>query len=150
GGDVRINTPVAGFDWVDDTFELRVGDKTIGTKALILAMPRRSLDLLTPTSPPLQEIEVLIASVTPQPLLKILTTYSSPWWRAAGYTANGTFVPVEAGRSVTDLPIRQTYYWPQGDGTPAITGPAMLMSSYDDGANIGFWDGLRPRRRQAS
>ena len=25
----------------------------------------------------------------------------------------------------------------------------MLMASYDDGTNIGFWDGLRPRRHQA-
>jgi hypothetical protein len=25
----------------------------------------------------------------------------------------------------------------------------MLMASYDDGTNIGFWDGLRPRRQQA-
>jgi hypothetical protein len=25
----------------------------------------------------------------------------------------------------------------------------MLMASYDDGANIGYWDGLRPRRHQA-
>ncbi len=24
----------------------------------------------------------------------------------------------------------------------------MLMASYDDGTNIGFWDGLRPRRHQ--
>ena len=25
----------------------------------------------------------------------------------------------------------------------------MLMASYDDGANIGFWDGLRPRRERS-
>ena len=25
----------------------------------------------------------------------------------------------------------------------------MLMASYDDGTNIGFWDGFRPQRRQA-
>ena len=49
----------------------------------------------------------------------------------------------------TDLPVRQTYYWPQDNGAPATAGPAMLMASYHDGSNISFWDGLRPQRRQA-
>lgn len=150
GGTVRLGVRLQGFDWDDGAFALRVGEKTIRAKALILAMPRRSLDLLTPTSPPLQSIEDLIASVTPRPLFKLFTTYASPWWRAAGFsTADGSFVPVEAGRTVTDLPVRQTYYWPKSDGMPATDGPAMLMASYDDGPNIGFWDGLRPQRRLA-
>lgn len=147
---IRLNTKVEGFDWAGDGFELRTQGKTIRAGALILAMPRRSLDLLTPTSPPLQQIQDLIASVTPRPLFKLFTTYSNPWWRAAGYAGpDGKFIPVEAGRSVTDMPVRQTYYWPNDDGTPATDGPAMLMASYDDGTNIGFWDGFRPRRRQA-
>ena len=150
GGDIRLNTPITGFDWNSDAFVLQLQGETISTQSLILAMPRRSLDLLTPTSPPLQQIHELIASVTPRPLFKLFTTYSSPWWRAAGFTGtDGKFIPVEAGRSVTDLPVRQTYYWPKDDGTPATDGPAMLMASYDDGTNIGFWDGLRPRRHQA-
>ncbi|HEX8354161.1 MAG TPA: FAD-dependent oxidoreductase, partial [Pyrinomonadaceae bacterium] len=147
---VRLNVRVEGFDWVGDGFELRVQGKTVKAGSLILAMPRRSLDLLAPNSPPLQEIQDLIASVTPRPLFKLFTTYSSPWWRAAGYTGDdGKFVPVQSGRTVTDLPVRQTYYWPKDDGTPATGGPSMLMASYDDGTNIGFWDGFRPRRRQA-
>ena len=150
GGDIRLATPIAGFAWHDDAFAVQVQGKVINAKSLILALPRRSLDLLVPTSPGLQEIQDLIASVTPRPLFKLFTTYSSPWWRAAGYTeADGRFIPVEAGRTVTDLPVRQTYYWPKDDGTPATDGAAMLMASYDDGTNIGFWDGLRPRRRQA-
>jgi monoamine oxidase len=140
GGEIRLGTRLDGFDWLDGAFALRIGEQTVRAASLILAMPRRSLDLLAPMSPPLQEIRALTASVTPRPLFKLFTTYSSPWWRAAG---------VEAGRSVTDLPVRQTYYWPKDDGTPATDGPAMLMASYDDGTNIGFWDGLRPQRRQA-
>ncbi len=78
-------------------------------------MPRRSLDLLAPTSLLLREIQGLITSVTPRQLFKLFTTYSSPWWRAAGDTAaDGSVVPVEAGRTLTDLPIRQTYYWHKG------------------------------------
>jgi monoamine oxidase len=147
---VRLKTKVDGFDWTGDGFDLQVQGKTIRAGALILAMPRRSLDLLAPTSPPLREIQDLIASVTPRPLFKLFTTYNNPWWRAAGHAGpDGKFVPVESGRSVTDMPVRQTYYWPTDDGTPATDGPAMLMASYDDGSNIGFWDGFRPRRRQA-
>jgi monoamine oxidase len=153
GGEVRLGTQVDGVDWIDGKAKLRVGDNTITADSVILAMPRRSLDLLAPNSPPLQEIGSLIASVTPRPLFKLFTTYASPWWRNAGYTDATVkppkYVAVEAGRTVTDLPVRQTYYWPKDDGEPAQDGPAMLMASYDDGTNIGFWDGLRPRRRQA-
>jgi monoamine oxidase len=150
GGDIRLEAKLDGFDWIDGAWQLSVGDQTIRADALILAMPRRSLDLLAPTSPPLQEIQPLIASVTPRPLFKFFTTYSNPWWLAAGYAQpGGTFRPVQAGRTVTDLPVRQVYNWPKDDGTPATDGPAMLLASYDDGTNIGFWDGLRPRRRQA-
>lgn len=148
GGEIRLGRQLDRFDWNDDHFELTFKDTTvINAGKLILAMPRRALDLVAPHSPKLQEIKQLISSVTPRPLFKLFTTYGSPWWRIAGYTnAAGQFVPVQSGRSVTDLPVRQTYYWPKSDGNPATGGRAMLLASYDDGNNIGFWDGLRPQR----
>lgn len=155
GGEVRLHTRLDGFTERPDQggFDLQLaGGGELQAGKLILAMPRRALDLLTPSCPPLQaaEVQVLITSVTPRPLFKLFTTYTSPWWRNAGYTtAAGLYVPVEAGRTVTDLPVRQTYYWPNADGSPAQAGPAMLMASYDDGTSVGYWDGLRPRRRQA-
>ncbi|NER33643.1 MAG: NAD(P)-binding protein [Oscillatoria sp. SIO1A7] len=159
GGEIRLRSKVDGFERVDGKFQLSVTPVglnllpyEVSADSLILAMPRRSLDLLAPKSPLLQlpEVERLTSSVTPRPLFKIFTTYTSPWWRAAGYTdAQGNFVPVESGRTVTDLPVRQTYYWPKDNGQPATEGPSMLMASYDDGTNVGFWDGLRPQRRQA-
>jgi len=149
GGEIRLETVVDGFTDAGDGFELKVGDRVVRAGALILAMPRRSLDLLAPNSPLLQKIAELIAAVTPRPLFKLFTTYASPWWLGAGYTSASGFVPVQSGRTVTDLPVRQTYYWPKDDGTPATSGPAMLLASYDDGTNIGFWDGLRPRRADA-
>ncbi|NEP58334.1 MAG: FAD-dependent oxidoreductase [Symploca sp. SIO2G7] len=150
GGEIRLSTKVDGLEWDGNKFQLSVGQETIAAESLILAMPRRSLDLVAPNSPPLQEIESLISTVTPRPLFKIFTTYASPWWLAAGYTnSQREFIPVQSGRTVTDLPVRQTYYWPKNNGNPATDGPSMLMASYDDGTNIGFWDGLRPQRRQA-
>lgn len=157
-GEIHLNTPVQGFDWhpaaspaEEGYYTLQLaGREPVRAHKLILAMPRRALDLLAPASPPLRAISALIASVTPRPLFKLFTTYTSPWWRNAGYTpAGGAPVCVEAGRTVTDLPVRQTYYWPTTEGEPATAGPAMLMASYDDGTSVGYWDGLRPRRGQA-
>jgi monoamine oxidase len=150
GGEIRLESKLEGFQWQDGQFELKINGALIHAGILILAMPRRSLDLLTPDSPLLKTIQPLISSVTPRPLFKLFTTYSNPWWRVAGYTGpDGIFVPLEAGRSVTDLPVRQTYYWPKNDGSPAKAGEAMLLASYDDGDNTGFWDGLRPQRSKA-
>lgn len=144
GGTVEMNAPLQGFTVVDGGVELRFADgaggvRVVRARELILAMPRRSLELITPDSPLLQELEVsqLVKSVTPRPLFKLFTTYDDPWWLPAG---------VQSGRTTTDLPVRQTYYWPTDMGKPALGGPAMLMASYDDGVNIGFWDSFRPKR----
>lgn len=161
-GDLRVAHKVRGVQWHAGAYDLpwvsqegtpQQQEGQLRAKKVILAMPRRALDLLAPSSPPLQACQALIASVTPRPLFKLFTTYTSPWWRNAGYTTRhdgqSTYVAVEQGRTVTDLPVRQTYYWPTSAGKPATAGPAMLMASYDDGNNVGYWDGLRPRRRQA-
>jgi monoamine oxidase len=150
GGEIRLNARLNSFEWRDNHFELIVNGETIIADKLILAMPRRALELLEPTCPKLQEINDLIKSVTPRPLFKLFTTYANPWWLSAGYTMpDGTYLPVQAGRTVTDLPVRQTYYWPLKTGKPALSGPGMLLASYDDGSNIGFWDGLRPQRKRS-
>lgn len=144
GGTVEMNAPLQGFTVVDGGVELRfaggpTGVRVVRAKELILAMPRRSLELIRDDSPLLRDMEVsrLIKSVTPRPLFKLFTTYDDPWWLPAG---------VQSGRTTTDLPVRQTYYWPTDMGKPALGGPAMLMASYDDGVNIGFWDSFRPKR----
>lgn len=149
GGEVALNHKLIGFDYNEEQFTLKFDGTTVTTESLVLAMPRRAIDLLADESPLLNEIANLTASVTPRPLFKLFTTYQNPWWRAAGLESSGEYLPVESGRSVTDLPVRQTYYWPTNKGEAAEKGPSMLMASYDDGANVGFWDGFRPRRRQA-
>lgn len=142
GGTLEPGRQLAGFEVSADrslvTLHFREGD-SVQARHLVLAVPRRSLDLVRPGSPFLQQraVRELVESVTPRPLFKLFTTYEYPWWLPAG---------VQAGRTVTDLPVRQTYYWPTDQGQPALSGPAMLMASYDDGLNIGFWDGFRPKR----
>lgn len=141
GGTITLNTKVTGFEAADDGVTLHFENgPPVRAKALILAMPRRSLDLMNGGAPFLQRPDVaeLVGSVTPRPLFKLFTTYEYPWWTPAG---------VAQGRTTTDLPVRQTYYWPTDNGTPPGDAQrAMLMASYDDGLNIGFWDGFRPKR----
>lgn len=150
GGTIELNQPLRGFEWSGDGFELDFGSSSVEAKALILAMPRRSLELLAPACPLLRGILGLIESVTPQPLFKVFATYNEPWWRPAGVGGAEGFTPLALGRSTTDLPLRQIYYWTRNDGTPVEGGAAMLLASYDDGRNLAFWDGLRRPGRPTS
>lgn len=114
------------------------GDKRLVQMAtarhVILAMPRRSIELLHPDTflfdqPTFgQDLE----SVLPQPGFKIFAAYRRPWWFQERQ--------ITAGRSVTDLPIRQCYHW--GPAPPVPEKPAVLMASYNDGGSVEFWAGL--------
>lgn len=105
-------------------------------KHIILAMPRRSLELIKANfffdDPWLKEN---IKSVLIQPAFKLFLAYERPWWRALGLVA---------GRSVTDLPIRQVYYFgtesEQEGGQPWLN--SLLMASYNDISTVPFWKGL--------
>jgi monoamine oxidase len=115
------------------------GQPPVQARHVILAMPRRSLDLLDETHTAfLSEAAVrdAIASVTPQPMFKMFMCYRYPWWRDAG---------VHTGRAITDLPLRQTYYF-DSEPDPGHYEPEMmdslLMASYDDGQFVGFWTGM--------
>jgi monoamine oxidase len=107
-------------------------DRPVLARSVILAMPRRSLELLEPTGPILGDpgFRALLPTVTPIPLFKAFLAYSEPWWTDVGITE---------GRSVTDLPLRQVYYW--NTGTPTAPN-STLLASYDDTDDVGFWQGL--------
>lgn len=66
--------------------------------------------------------------MTPIPLYKAFVAYHEPWWTRAG---------VSSGRSVTDLPLRQIYYW-----STVPKESSVLLASYDDTDNVAFWQGL--------
>lgn len=142
GGTVKMGHRLVSFDQVtlDDgaqAIELKfcVGGQatTVLTRQLVLALPRRSLELLEPTGAMLGPTQVgvrrLIESVQPVPLYKLALCYRQRWWEKLGITQ---------GRSITDLPIRQCYYLAGGDGSDAG-----FIIIYNDGQDKGALAPLR-------
>jgi hypothetical protein len=111
----------------------------VSAKRVILAMPRRGIELLHPDSAIFKDdsegkdfIDGLQA-VTPQRAFKIFAAYRLPWWR----TANG----IRSGRSLTDLPVRQCFAWRTAQARDPNQA-SILMASYSDGSDVDFWRGL--------
>lgn len=122
------------------------GRPSVTARAIILAMPRRSLELLRREGPVLDPSQAphmpeLLGSVRPIPLYKLFMAYEYPWWTAVG---------VRQGRSLTDTPVRQLYYWPVDPSakTPSASGRALLMA-YNDATNVDFWAALSGARPAA-
>jgi monoamine oxidase len=145
GGEIRQGAWLTGFD------QTRLADggpgvilhfahgESVTARAAILAMPRRALELLKREGPVLDparapRFQAMLESVQPIPLYKLFLAYDHPWWTAVG---------VQLGRSLTDTPVRQLYYWPVDPSAsePSAKGKALLMA-YNDATNVDFWAGL--------
>ena len=107
----------------------------VRAKKVILAMPRRSLELIESSFFDDPWLKENLPSVLIQSAFKLFLAYERPWWRALGLVA---------GRSVTDLPVRQIYYFgteaDQEGGKPWFN--SLLMASYNDIGTVPFWKGL--------
>jgi monoamine oxidase len=126
-------------------FEHQSRQVIVHARHLILAMPRRSLELLAQEGPLLDpantEVHRLIRSVTPIPLFKLAICYDRPWWQdlpPVDQSGSKPYRRIEAGKSVTDLPVRQCYYWKVDEQT----GNGVLLI-YDDGLDLDYWASLR-------
>ena len=142
GGTINLHHRLQAFELAEDSsvvlhFAGPEGPRTVTAAKLILAMPRRSLELIDATGPVLGDpaVRALIETVTPIPLFKVFVAYDFPWWENSGVTT---------GRTVTDLPIRQVYYWgtAHAKGEDPDNRKGVLLASYDDGSSVDFWAGL--------
>ncbi len=118
------------FEGDDRTF-------TVVADHLILAMPRHGLERLELhgtrfdfDDPANAEQRRLRDAVMKMPAFKLFMLFEKPWWQRMGLTS---------GRSVCDLPIRQTYYF----GTESGHRHGLLMTSYNDAETVSFWKGLQ-------
>jgi monoamine oxidase len=124
-------------------YQLKLRDERTGAESLafadrlVLAMPRRSLELLDQDNFLFQSdgeptaVVRNVHAVIMEPSLKILMGFDAPWWRS-------DFGAV-AGESITDLPIRQCYYF----GTDAADTRSLLLAGYTDMDPVRFWEPLK-------
>lgn len=137
GGTTFMSTPVTSVESEitgpqgATTFALTAADGSSCTAtAVVLAMPRRALELLSCSILAEGSIQELVASVTGQPVLKIFCCYDTNWWSPLGITA---------GSSATDLPIGQTWYFGPDSATSS---KSLLMASYCDTLAATYWEGI--------
>jgi lysine 2-monooxygenase len=108
---------------------------TVRAKKVILALPRRSLELVKGQFFDDAWLNENIPSVLIQPAFRLFLAYEQPWWRPLGLVA---------GRSVTDLPVRQVYYLgtegEQKQGLPYMN--SLLMAGDNGMGTVPFWKGL--------
>ena len=154
GGVIHMNTTLRGFDAESPerpltmSFATAAGENTVHARNLILAMPRRSLELLDQRGPVFGpanvEVQALVQSVVPIPLFKLAICYERAWWEEMKPVDTGTGLmrTITAGKSVTDLPIRQCIYWKVNPEN----GHAVILI-YDDGTDLDYWAGLRDATR---
>jgi monoamine oxidase len=157
GGQVNYQHNLKDFDLIDledgtrgveFCVEHAGGETTHVARNLVLAMPRRSLELIKPTGAVMEpcnsSVRSLIESVTPIPLFKLALCYSRAWWEdvppqsSTDESGNVVMQKITSGESVTDLPVRQIYYWAKDEAT----GNAVVLI-YDDGLALTYWAGLR-------
>jgi monoamine oxidase len=106
---------------------------------VVLAMPRRSLEIVAEGFPELKRAQRFIGSVMPIPMFKIFFCYERPWWR---------MINIEEGQSTTTLPLRQCYYF--GAEGVERDSRALMLASYEDGRNVEFWKALSGRGRKVT
>jgi monoamine oxidase len=145
GGEVILRHTLQAFNiskrdtFVEATFfdEENSREVVVKARALILAMPQRRLRMLAQTSPAFRDPDTrkLLDSVTAMPAFKMLLGYHRPWWQELG---------ISAGRSTTDLPIRQVYYAGSEKGMDDPDNEnSLLLASYADGRTESFWGALQ-------
>jgi monoamine oxidase len=155
GGGVHTGRALTRLVWnaAKQVVELKFHRDTrpVLANKVILAMPRRSLERLDRTGNVMGDTKVqeLIGSVTPIPLFKLAMCYPFAWWETiepVQVMQNGRPVKerITRGQSVTDLPVRQCYYWAK-DGR----GEKAVVLVYDDGRDREYWRGLLKKRGAA-
>jgi monoamine oxidase len=146
GASLRLRSRLVRVDQASSLqgrrYQLTLHDETTDTEslayanALVLAMPRRSLELLDQDTFLFQvkdtetRLARTIPSVVIEPSLKILMGFKEPWWQKD--------FRAFAGESITDLPIRQCYYF----GTDPKDSHSLFLAGYNDMDPVQFWEAL--------
>jgi len=131
GGVVLRRNSLEAFTYTEERFKLMLGGpgakvKPVFAKNLILAMPLGGIEKIKSDYLVQQSVQKLIRSVSPRPFFKMFLSYKSAWWNV------GRKGPLK-GRSLSDLPMRQVYYWDIDK-----SGRAVIMV-YTESQDAQFW-----------
>jgi hypothetical protein len=139
------------YDSGSGTFEVATVDSggnpgTVSGNFLFLAMPRRSLELLAQgcaADNVLNDstVKLYLESSIDQPAYKVAILFDTPWWLDTDIVA---YPPIlspagSGGPTMTDLPLRQIYYFGNDATGEQGGGPYVLLASYDDMQFETFW-----------
>lgn len=157
GGEIVTETRLISFEApkggrVSATFLGPKARFSVDAQSLVLGLPRRSIELLAPTPDfDLQsndKLRRLIETVAPVPAFKFFLFFEERWWEKLG---------IDRGRSVCDLPIRQTYYLAPDShyetkgrkrGRKPVPPWGLVMASYGDARAVDYWQGMVPPQRK--
>ncbi len=127
------------------TLKFENREENVLARHVILAIPKEPLKRLFRPDVSLQSglgahdqitaLNLAFDSVKAQPLFKLFLAYERAWWedpRALGR---------DSGRAITDMPIRQIYYF-----EPDASQRGMVMASYSDSHYVDFWKALQRRK----
>lgn len=101
-------------------------------------MPEGTLDILNA-----EGVQLYIDGVIRQPSMRVMLFFDRPWWNDADvpYPPSLTGAPNTFGPTITDLPLRQVYYF--GNNSDGAANPAYgVLASYDDMQYVQFWQEL--------
>ena len=130
------------------------GGPVLTTPNAFLAMPPASLDLVAEATRyadmpgaldimNARPVQLFMDGVIRQPSMRVMLFFDHPWWTSATYppdlTSDG--LPNTFGPTITDLPLRQVYYF--GDNSDGNPNPVYgVLASYDDMQYVQFWQEL--------
>lgn len=133
GGKIYRDARLHELPYPDEALYLTVrseeGDmRRVKARHVILALPRRALTLLLGRCFLFEHQQFVhdVESVIGQEASKLFLCFREPWWSQLG---------LQSGRSDTDLPMRQCYYF----GTETNNANSLLMAGYNDGRSVDFW-----------
>lgn len=135
GGRLALNAPVGSVTAPTAGAGLLVNPVQgpgVATRRVVLALPRRALQMIAPGSVVLDTaaMQQRIRAVTGQRVMKLFLTFATPWWTQLD-------PPIRSGSSSTDLPLGQCWYFTAPDG-----GDSLLMAAYNDTLATTYWEGL--------
>lgn len=127
GGRVRTRSRVTRMDRVGRGWQLQFGNgATEQADVALLGLPGRAMELIAFPPEVEQKLAGLQSAVIRVPAFKLFLLYAQNWW------------PFGKGRTITDLPLRQTYNFNVVDSQRSF----MAMASYDDLTAVPYWHGL--------